>query len=347
MSIKIACDHAGAEAAEQESSRQQPAAQTPPPLPSASPDWRRQDSGHDRHELPAAGDEPSPYRMPSGCGMSNEATHARLHSLHEGLLFWRQTQQRMWGDSPWPAGRNVHPHNGFIPDSSMPGRCPSLPAFPDDVSLPFPQSSPHCDPQHAQDTDADASVRDLIAARRHTAPPGPGSRTPRAESFAGVRGPLQHMRSASMTSNRTGRPGSDTGSDSQLLRRTGSQHQTGITPGGLARLSEESSQGMEDEQDRPDDVADAAEPKLVHQPSWQEGGGAGAHGPQCGQEGSLAEMRVRQRGRTGSEPGGPRRATAEMSLPPRHMSVDAIRAGVARSAANPHIVSELSDARGV
>ncbi|KAK9861425.1 hypothetical protein WJX84_010692, partial [Apatococcus fuscideae] len=131
---------------------------------------------------------------------------------------------------------------------------------------------------------------------------------------------------------------SDIGLDSKPLRHTSSQSWAGITPGGLARLSEEASQDVESVQAGSDAAspqangADAAEPSMKHQLSWRGDTGAGTDWNAEGQDVGLREWRVRQRGRTGSEPGGPRRATADKRMP-RHMSVDAIRAGVARQMA--------------
>ena len=315
----------GDKAMEQEARCQQPAEQTPQPLPSASPDWRHRNSGQALPEPPSASDRPYQYSMPDANGMGNQATDAHLHSLHEGLLFWRQTQQRMWGDSPWPDRSSVYSQTSHLPDSNFPGRYPYRQATSDEPGQPNLNGMGGNDGHPVWSNAEDASMRDLIAARRHTAPAGPGSRTS-----------LRRMQSASTLPEGSGRAGSETGAGSKPLRRTGSQNRPGMTPGGLARLSEESSTEAGGMHDRPDgglsqpDGADTAEPGLLHQSSWREGDESGAEQAGEGRDAVLADWRVRQRGRTGSEPGGPRRATADARLPPRHMSVDAIRAGVAR-----------------
>lgn len=312
---------------EQRGSRRPSTAQTPPPMPSASPAWRRQESTQGpRHPVPAHDDT---YQLDIPDMASGAATDAHLHSLHQGLRFWRQSQQRMWGDSPWPADCIGYPQGAY----------PTLPAFPNDTSSDNLDTSPADATQLLPSQPDHAAMRGLIPARRHTAPPrqGGGDRRVSGADSEGQAQGLAELRGDVLTQSgpRSGDP-----------RRSGSQTRVGLQPT-LARLSEEASEESDENHARPDLQYSQAGDAIGAEASQDSAelrcpeNGAGGDGQEAMRSREEVEWRVRQRGRTGSEPGGPRRATAD-GRGQRQISMDALRAGAARQVLPKWILANAS-----
>ncbi|KAK9866668.1 hypothetical protein WJX84_006569 [Apatococcus fuscideae] len=175
-------------------------------------------------------------------------------------------------------------------------------------------------------------MRGLIPARRHTAPPrrqGGGDRRVSGADSEGRAQGLAELRGDVLTQSgpRSGDP-----------RRSGSQTRVGLQPT-LARLSEEASEESDENHARPDLQYSQAGDAIGAEASQDSAelrcpeNGAGGDGQEAMRSREEVEWRVRQRGRTGSEPGGPRRATAD-GRGQRQISMDALRAGAARQVAS-------------